>query len=98
LLGQKFLIDSYVFSEVVFDRIVYEDQKIWRPLPDPLVAMAALGSEDALALLETELEKYKYASNMAALKYLIDAYDEEFWQWFSGLDPHDRLWVVDCHI
>ncbi len=80
LLGQKFLIDSYVFSEVVFDRIVYEDQKIWRPLPDPLDAMAALGNEDALALLESELEKYKYASNMAGLKYLIDAYDEEFWQ------------------
>ncbi len=39
LLGQKFLVDSYVFSEVVFDRIIYNGQKIWRPLPDPLDAM-----------------------------------------------------------
>ncbi len=52
LLGQKFLVDSYVFSEVVFDRIIFEGKKIWRPLPDPLDAMAALGNEDALALLE----------------------------------------------
>ncbi len=79
LLGQKFLIDSYVFSEVVFDRIVYNGEKIWRPLPDPLDAMAALGNEDALALLEGELEQYKYAGNMAGLQYLIDAYDEDFW-------------------
>jgi len=80
LLGQKFLIDSYVFSEVVFDRIVFGGQKIWRPLPDPLDAMAALGNEDALALLEGEMEEYKYAANMAGLKYLVEAYDEEFWE------------------
>ena len=80
LLGQKFLVDSYVFSEVVFDRIIFEGKKVWRPLPDPLDAMAALGNEDALALLERELDQYKYASKMAGLKYLIDAYDEEFWE------------------
>ncbi len=80
LLGQKFLIDSYVFSEVVFDRIVFEGKKVWRPLPDPLDAMAALGNEDALALLEGEMEQYRYASNMAGLKYLIDAYDDDFWE------------------
>lgn len=80
LLGQKFLVDSYVFSEVVYDRIIFEGKKIWRPLPDPLDAMAALGNEDALALLEGELEEYKYAGKMAGLKYLIESYDEEFWQ------------------
>ncbi len=40
----------------------------------------ALGSEDALALLEDEMDQYKYASNMAGLKYLIDAYDSSFWE------------------
>ncbi len=80
LLGQKFLVDSYVFSEVVYDRIIYNGTKIWRPLPDPLDAMAALGNEDALALLENELDQYKYAANMAGLKYLIDAYDDDFWE------------------
>lgn len=80
LLGQKFLLDSYVFSEVVFDRIIYQGKKIWRALPDPLDVMAALGNEDALALLEGELEQYKYAGKMAGLKYLIDAYDTPFWE------------------
>ncbi len=80
LLGQKFLVDSYVFSEVVYDRIIFEGKKIWRPLPDPLDAMAALGNEDALALLEDEMETYKYASNMASQKYLIESYDDAFWE------------------
>lgn len=80
LLGQKFLIDSYVFSEVVFDRIIHQGGKVWRPMPDPLDAMAALGNEDALALLELELDSFKYAANMAGLRYLIDSYDEEFWE------------------
>ena len=80
MLGQKFLVDSYVFSEVVYDRIAFEGKKIWRPLPDPLDAMAALGNEDALALLESEMDTYKYAANMAGLKYLIESYDEGFWE------------------
>ncbi len=80
LLGQKFLVDSYVFSEVVYDRIIFEGKKIWRPLPDPLDAMAALGNEDALALLEDEMDTYKYASNMATQKYLIESYDDDFWE------------------
>ncbi len=80
LLGQKFLVDSYVFSEVVFDRIIFEGEKIWRPMPDPLDAMAALGNEDALALLEGEMEQYKYAGKMAGLNYLINSYDDKFWE------------------
>lgn len=79
LLGQKFLIDSYIFSEVVFDRIVVDGFKVWRGLPDPLDAMAVLGNEDALALLEEEMEEYQYAYKVDALKYLVDAYDEDFW-------------------
>jgi hypothetical protein len=91
LLGQKFLIDSYVFSEVVYDRISHQGKKVWRPLPDPLDAMAALGNEDALALLEKEMDSYKYAPNMAGLNYLIESYDEPFWKqslyntWLSAL-------------
>lgn len=80
MLGQKFLLDSYVFSELVFDRIIYEGEKIWRPLPDPLDVMAALGNEDALALLEGEMQEYKYAANMAGLKYLVESYDDAFWE------------------
>jgi hypothetical protein len=79
LMGQRFIIDSYIFSNVVYDRIIYEDRKIWRPMPDPLDAMFVLGNDDALPLLREELETYKYSSQLAALRFLVDAYDAEFW-------------------
>ncbi len=91
LLGQKFLIDSYVFSEVVFDRIVFDGVKIWRPLPDPLDIMSVFGSEDAMALMKEEMTEYKYAYKVSQLKYLVDSYDADFWTqslyntWLSGL-------------
>jgi hypothetical protein len=80
LLGQKFLIDSYVLSEVVYDRIIVDNKKIYRGLPDPLDVMAVMGNEDAIFLLVDELEKYKYAYKVSSLKYLVDAYDEDFWE------------------
>ncbi|MFQ6674060.1 MAG: DUF3160 domain-containing protein [Fidelibacterota bacterium] len=79
LLGQRFIVDSYIFSNVVYDRIIFNNQKIWRPMPDPLDAMFVLGNDDALPLLEEELQTYKYSSSVAALRYLVDAFDEEFW-------------------
>lgn len=79
LLGQKFLIDSYIFSEVVFDRIVFEDQKMYRMLPDPLDVFSVLGNEDAMKLMEPEMETYKYAYKISELQYLIEAYDDDFW-------------------
>jgi hypothetical protein len=79
LFGQRFIIDSYVFSNVVFDRIVYQGEKIKRMMPDPLDAMFVLGNNNAGALLKDEIETYHYASQLDALRYLVDAYDEEFW-------------------
>ena len=79
LLGQKFLIDSYVFSEVVFDRIIYDGEKQYRMLPDPLDILSVFGNEDALALMEPEMEKYHYAHKVSGLQYLINAYDDDFW-------------------
>ncbi len=80
LMGQRFILDSYIFFNVVFDRIVYQGQKIWRPMPDPLDALFVLGNDDALPLLKEELEAYHYASQLASLRYLVDAYDPGFWQ------------------
>ncbi len=91
LLGQKFLIDSYIFSEVVYDRIIFNEEKIYRGLPDPLDVMAVLGNEDAMALLKDTMETYKYAYKISSLKYMVDAYDEDFWQqslyntWLSAI-------------
>ncbi|MBC8181272.1 DUF3160 domain-containing protein [candidate division KSB1 bacterium] len=80
LMGQKFIIDSYVFSNVVYDRIIYQNQKVWRPLPDPLDVMFVLGNDNALHLLKDELDIYKYSSQLASLRYLVDSYDNDFWE------------------
>jgi len=79
LMGQRFIIDSYIFSNVVYDRIVYQGAKIWRPMPDPLDAMFALGNDDAGYLMQAEIEQYHYATQLEALRYLVDSYEEDFW-------------------
>jgi hypothetical protein len=80
LLGQRFIVDAYIFSNVVFDRIIYQGRKIWRPLPDPLDAMFVLGNDNALPLLKGAIDTFHYASQLKALRYLVDSYDNSFWQ------------------
>lgn len=80
LLGQRFVIDSYVMGNVVYDRILYQDQKVLRMLPSSLDVLFALGNDAASILLQDELQRYPYASNLSALRYLVDSYEEEFWQ------------------
>ena len=61
LLGQRYAIDSHVFSNVVFDRVQPDPQP--RMMPDPLdVALAALGNDQALGLLQSQVDSYGYAS------------------------------------
>lgn len=100
LFGQRFVIDSYVTGSVVFDRIFYNGLKICRLFPSTLDPMFALGNNAALQLLQSELEQYHYSSNLAALRFLIDSYDEVFWSgtiyntWLNSLrklnPPDDR--------
>ncbi len=54
-MGQRFTVDSHVFSNVVFDRIIVDSVKIERMLPDPLDAMFVLGNNRALYHLQDEL-------------------------------------------
>ncbi len=75
LFGQRFIIDSYVTSNVVWDRT-----KSCRLLPSSLDVMFALGNSAAGQLLQDEITNYNYGSNLAALRYLIDSYGTDFWQ------------------
>lgn len=79
LLGQRFIVDSYIFSNLVYDRIIFQNEKIWRPMPDPLDAAFVLGNDNAAPLLKSELDEYHYASQAASLRYLVDAYEPAFW-------------------
>lgn len=97
LLGQRFIIDSYITGNVVYDKI---PNNCWRGLPSSLDVLFALGNSAAAQLLESELAQYHYSSNLAALRYLIDAYEPEFWTstlyagWLSSVralnPPSDR--------
>lgn len=100
LMGQRFIVDSYVLSNLVYDRIVYQNGKIWRPMPDPLDAAFVLGNDNALPLLKSELDQYHYASQAASLRYLVDSFDPEFWDaslynaWLNSvrlLNPPENL-------
>jgi hypothetical protein len=79
LLGQRFVIDSYVTGQVVFDRIEPSEGGSPRMLPSSLDVLFALGNDAAGQLLQPEFEQFGYAPNLAALRYLIDEYDDSFW-------------------
>ena len=75
LLGQRYIVDSHVFSEVVYDRL-----EAMRMMPSPLdAAFAALGNAQALAL-NPDVEKFEELPGaLARMRVLVDAHDEQFW-------------------
>jgi hypothetical protein len=78
LLGQRYVIDSHVFSNVVYDRA--GAGTISRMMPNPLdAAFAVLQNDQAGALLAPELERYPYAPDLAAMRVLADYHPSEFW-------------------
>lgn len=88
LFGQRYIIDSFVLSKVVYDDIIYKGVKQQRTMPSPLDVMAALGNGEALTLLWDELERWNYSGNLKALQDFIASHKEEFWQ-----DNLYNLWL-----
>lgn len=73
LFGQRYTVDSHVFSQVTYSRAP-------RVLPDPLdAAFAALGNNQAASLLQSELERWPYAPQLAGIRKLIDRTPDESW-------------------
>lgn len=100
LFGQRFVVDSQVFANVVYDRIPAK-----RLMPDPLdVAFAALGNDQAAALLKSQLDAYKYSPFLNKMRELTDARDADYWKgnlyntWIGALralspsKAHARRW------
>jgi len=83
LLGQRYVLDSHVFSNVVFDR-VNGDPTHPRLMPSPLdAAFAAFGNDQAGALLDPELRAYAktgYPSALAQMRLLSDEHPDRYWQ------------------
>jgi len=100
LMGQRPILDGFITANVVFDRIIYNSGKVRRMLPKTLDILFSIGNDAAIQLLDNEINHYQYSSNLAALRYLIDGYDNTFWQstcynnWLSAIQclnpPKDR--------
>jgi hypothetical protein len=79
LLGQRFVLDSFLTGNVVYDKITFRGERVFRGLPSTLDVLFALGNDAVLPLLEPELAQYRYATNLAGLRYLVDSFDAPFW-------------------
>ncbi len=102
-MGQRYVIDSHVFSNVVADRVPGGLGYPLRMMPDPLdVAFAALGNNQAQNLLADQLDTYGYSQQLAETRILVDAHEDEYWEgslytlWLGALrqisaadDPND---------
>jgi hypothetical protein len=79
IFGQRYVVDSHVFSNVVYDRVKPIDVPP-RMLPDPLdAAFAAFGNDQAGQLLGPEVATYGYAPNLTRMRVLVDAHPEQYW-------------------
>jgi hypothetical protein len=78
VFGQRFTVDSFVFSNVVYDRV--QRGTVRRMMPSPLdAAFAALRNDQAGALLKSEIEQFHYASDLASMRILVDSYPSDVW-------------------
>jgi hypothetical protein len=93
LLGQKFVLDSWVTAKVVFDDILWDHgdgkpDKVWRRVPSCLdVAFVSLGNDQVVPLLVDRInagphkfrDRHNYQHNLAAARNVIDAQQPSAW-------------------
>jgi hypothetical protein len=87
--GQKFVLDSWAFSEVVYDRILWSGEKIVRRKPTCLdVAFSTLGNDQTVPeiiarILATNGVPFRdglpYQHNLLAVRKVVDEQDPSSW-------------------
>jgi hypothetical protein len=78
--GQRYVFDSHVFSNVVYDRVEARPGVPWRMMPSPLdAAYAAMGNDQAVQLLAGDLRKHQYAPHLESIRGLGDEHGPGFW-------------------
>jgi hypothetical protein len=90
-MGQRFIPDSYMFQQLVYDKVgTASDPRIF---PKGLDVMAVLGSERALTHLEPEFQYENYESQMNNLQEEFSDLDISvwtqnlYWMWLYALTP-----------
>ncbi len=90
-LGQRFVVDSHIMANVVYDRVVFKGEKVKRVLPSPLDVAFALGNNHAITHLTAEMATFPYQGALHAMRWLVDSYEPDFWTgnvynlWLSAL-------------
>lgn len=89
LLGQKFVMDSWVTAKIVADDVFWDGRKVQRRIPSALdVAFAALGNDHVVPdlvgrMTDNSGRKFRdglnYQHNLAAVRNIIDAQDRAVW-------------------
>jgi hypothetical protein len=90
-MGQRFIPDSYMFQQLVYDKVGTASNP--RLFPKGLDVMAVLGSERALQHLESEKQYASYEEQMEALRKEFSGLDQAvwtqnlYWTWLYCLMP-----------
>ncbi len=91
LMGPRFVVDSYVMSNLVYDRLWVDGQTVERALPSTLDVMYILGNDRALDHLDEEMGRYGYQENLETLRGAVEELPPEFWtsstynRWLSAI-------------
>ena len=80
VFGQRFVVDSYVLSNMVFDSVIFKKRKQLRMMPKGLDVMAALGNNHAVSLLKPEIQKWHYGGNLLSMRGVMERYPAQWWQ------------------
>lgn len=95
--GQRFTLDAFVLSRVVYDSIRFQGTKPERLVPSGLDVMAALGNDEAIILLEPELTRHDYSANLLAARRAIEEEGPTTWtrslyaSWLDALRTLDDV-------
>lgn len=92
-MGQRFVLDAYIFDELTWREVGTIEDPRW--LPKGLDVMAALGSEEAYAILDQmgETAYAHYPEQMAKLRDEISALEMDswtqnlYWTWLYAFQP-----------
>jgi hypothetical protein len=92
-MGQRFTIDAYVFEQLIWREVGTPDTP--RGLPKALDFFAALGSKEALGILEEmgETEYQNYEAQMDKVRGQLAALEQDtwtenvYWSWLYALHP-----------
>ncbi len=94
-MGQRFTVDAAIFQRLIYENVAENSAGERRMLPDTLDVPAALGSDRALEILQSEgaTDYAGYSENMDALRASLTSADSSLWTaslyagWLHTLSP-----------